>query len=188
MAGPLAALLASLAPDRRPLAPPRASLAPTRPHRLLPLATAATHAPPVPTRLDAQPIRLARLTRAASPGDPRSLDSRAFTLSRHWTGAITNAQQSTQPRLAMAADDSAPPRQSGGDFSPSSPSTRQADVEPQWTTSDKDGEGHTDDGAPAGHVWPEMSTTRQVLLVIALTLCMMLNVRSLSAPDSDCLY
>lgn len=29
----------------------------------------------------------------------------------------------------------------------------------------------------AEHAWPEMSTTRQVLLVLTMTMCMMLNVR-----------
>lgn len=28
------------------------------------------------------------------------------------------------------------------------------------------------------HQWPELSTTRQVLLTVSMTLCMMLNVRS----------
>jgi hypothetical protein len=27
------------------------------------------------------------------------------------------------------------------------------------------------------HIWPELSTTRQVLLTVSMTLCMMLNVR-----------
>lgn len=37
----------------------------------------------------------------------------------------------------------------------------------------------------AEHVWPEMSTTRQVLLVLTMTMCMMLNVRVLRLTNAE---
>ncbi|BGP51333.1 hypothetical protein JCM10450v2_007271 [Rhodotorula kratochvilovae] len=52
----------------------------------------------------------------------------------------------------------------------------QTPVDSRRTTSDKDADGRDDAEAPPEHVWPEMSTARQILLTLSMTLCMMLNI------------
>jgi len=64
-----------------------------------------------------------------------------------------------------------------GELARSSQQPDQALVEPQMTASEKGGNEREDEGPSPVHVWPELSTARQVLLTVSMTLCMMLNVR-----------
>ena len=64
-----------------------------------------------------------------------------------------------------------------GELARSSQQPDQALDEPQTMASDKGGDGREDTGPSPVHVWPELSTARQVLLTVSMTLCMMLNVR-----------
>ncbi|GAA6053235.1 hypothetical protein JCM3770_002670 [Rhodotorula araucariae] len=62
------------------------------------------------------------------------------------------------------------------DFTHTPQLDEQTPVGSHMTASDKQADGRDEDGAPPAHIWPEMSTARQILLTSSMTLCMMLNI------------
>ncbi|GAA5856953.1 hypothetical protein JCM9279_005028 [Rhodotorula babjevae] len=68
------------------------------------------------------------------------------------------------------------PSSTRGELLRSPQESHAAAIEPHQTASDKGVDGREDEGAPPEHVWPQLSTTRQVLLTVSMTLCMMLNI------------